>query len=459
MSPLSLRVSANKLNAFLKFMPENGEEDFAVPQVLEHLQAAGIKYGINEASLQQMLEQRLWNKEILVACGQEPARGTDGQVEYFFDPHPKLAPKLNPDGSVDYRNLNLTQNVVAGQQLARLIPPGKGAEGMDIFGNVLAAPSGKAARLLKGKNTNYADDEKTILKADVDGNVKLDRSGFVEVEAAFKIQSNVDFNTGNIDVKGDLVIAGDIKAGFKVKASGNVEVGGTVEDAVVESEGTILVKGGFVGDGKGLVKADSDVILKFVHGQKVIAGGNIHIHEESIQGDLCASGSIYAHDGKGIVIGGVLQAAKCAEVRIAGNIHYAKTEIIVAEKSGMRERLAQLTRDLAGLDAKLNEITEKMTVLMAKSSKIKLSPSDENAFRVLDKLSADICTTRDSMASELKDIETRLQELRKVSYIKILKKIYPGAVLKIAGIIREVNEELGPSQFRVVNGQIASFPL
>jgi uncharacterized protein len=453
MPPYSCNISSDKLRVYLSFEP-TVDSTITCSEIINYLSKSNIAHGINEAAIQEIIEHNEPAERVIVASGKSPCPGADGKIEYLFEIDPQMAPQVKSDGSVDYRNLNLAQNVVIDQELARLIPPTIGEDGIDVFGNRIAPKSGKAVKIRKGINTSFADPEQTILKSDIDGNVKLDRSGAVVVNAAFKINENVDFNTGNIDIKGDLVVQGDVKSGFKVKASGDIEVGGTVEDAEIDADGSVFIKGGFMGNGTGIIKSGKSVILKFVHGQKVNSAQEINIHEEAIQADLTAEDAIFVHDGKGILIGGSLKAGKCAIIRVAGNVQYTKTEINVAERSGLKERTQQITKDLAGLDVKLAEITNQMMGLMNKSSRIKLNIVEENAFRLLDKLSADLTATQDSLSLELKEIEDKIRELRSIAYIKILKHIYPGCTLRIAGLVMEINEEFGPGEFRVQNGQI-----
>jgi uncharacterized protein len=454
MTPYSLKISDDKYRAFLTIEPPF-TDNVTVDSILGHLHNAGVVFGIDEAAIRDLIERKSPGEKKIVAAGKSPVKGKDGAVEYLFSTQQKLQPKINADGSADYRNLNLTQNVIAGQELARLIPPPAGENGRNVLGNIIPAPKGKPARISKGKNTSFADTEKNILKSDIDGNVKLDHGGAIEVDAVFKVPNSVDFNTGNIDIKGDLTVNGDIKAGFKVKASGEIEVGGTIEDAEIDAGGSVLVKGGFLGDGKGIIRSGNDIILKFIHGQKVVALHDIHVHEESIQGDLSAGESILANEGKGIIIGGKANAGKNAIIKVIGNVQYTKTEIVVAEKAGLKERVAQLNKEINGLNAKIDEITKQMTSIMTKGAKSKLSPSEENEFRILDKLSADITATEQALRSELTGFEEKLKELRLVAFIKVLKRVYPGTVLRIAGLTLEINEEFGPGEFRVVNNQIS----
>jgi len=453
MASFALRISNDKLKAYLTLNPA-ANENLAFPNIIEQIKTAGIAADIDEIIIKDALERKRWGESLLVAKGREPIRGTDGTIEYFFDIHPKFTPKISTDGSVDYRNLNISQNVVAGQELAKMIMPEAGKDGVDIFGKPIPAPRGKFAKLFKGKNTSFGNPENTVVKADIDGNVKMSHGGAVEVDAAFTVNKDVDFNTGNIDITGDLVIQGDIKAGFKVKATGEIDIAGTVEDAEIETEGTVLVKRGFLGDGHGIIKAGKDVIIRFVRGQKVIAGMDIHLHEEAVQADLTACGSIIAEDGKGVIIGGTTRAGKTIIAKTLGNNRYTKTEIIVGEKTGLRERILQITKDLHGLESKLAQLTDKMMFFMNKSSKLKLSTTEENEFRALDKISADITVTQETLQSELKELEAKLVELRAIALVRILKSIYPGTVLRIAGLIKEITEERGPGDYKIVDGSI-----
>src|SRR2546423_13449308 len=99
----------------------------------------------------------------------------------------------------------------------------------------------------------------------------------MEVEEFYQVPGDVDYASGNIAFPKSVQVRGDVKAGFAVEAGGDVEIEGLVEDCSVKAKGKLLVKGGFTGQGKGMVQAGGGISLGYVGNQ---AGRG----EESIRG-------------------------------------------------------------------------------------------------------------------------------------------------------------------------------
>ncbi len=69
-----------------------------------------------------------------MAKGISPIDGKDGYIKYYFDLEKKLIPKILEDGTVDYRELDIINNVNKGDLLAEAIPPKEGQEGYRVTG-------------------------------------------------------------------------------------------------------------------------------------------------------------------------------------------------------------------------------------------------------------------------------------------------------------------------------------
>ena len=62
------------------------------------------------------------------------------------------------NGRVDFRELNLVENVEAGQILATKKPPEEGVAGRTVTGKSLPAKPGKNTQIEIGKNVKLSDD-------------------------------------------------------------------------------------------------------------------------------------------------------------------------------------------------------------------------------------------------------------------------------------------------------------
>ena len=58
-----------------------------------------------------MVEQQIYNQEVLIAEGDPAEDGTDGYYDYKFDMNFSKKPKVRPDGSVDYWSIKMVEMV------------------------------------------------------------------------------------------------------------------------------------------------------------------------------------------------------------------------------------------------------------------------------------------------------------------------------------------------------------
>jgi len=453
MPKFSLNISPDKMTAYLTVEPYDDEEVITVEDIKNYLNQENVIFGHNEENIKTSVENNSWGQEILVAEGKEAVKGRDGYIKYFFDPDPGNAPKEREDGSLDFHHLNKIQNTSGDDKLAEIFPPVKGEEGMNVLGEPIKVDKVKSARLLRGKNTRYNDD-KTAIISEIDGIIILRSDGTVEVSPKCSIDGDIDHSTGDIEIKGDLTIDGDIRSGFKVSASGNIDIGGTVEEATVIAGGSVTVKGGFVGEGGGLIKAGGDVFIKFINRQKVVSEGNIEIYEEARGARLSTGGTLLINKGKGILVGGEVRAATAMEVNTLGSPQNVNTLVIVADTSKLIEKIATRQKEIEGLNEKMEEISKKTSFLIKKKKKVGLNEQEEQLFRKLDKLSADIEMTIETLRKEIKEAETVIDGLKKSAYLKVANKTYPGVTMKIAGAVKFYENEREATTFKVFDGKI-----
>ncbi|MEE9555240.1 MAG: FapA family protein [candidate division Zixibacteria bacterium] len=454
MDLFSLKVSANKMTAnIVLFKPQDATE-VTVDAVIGHLKEASINYGIDETVVAEAIESERWGDEICVAKGKFATKGNDGSVKYMFDTSPVGRPKVREDGTLDFFDLHTAQCVRSDERLAELIDPTDGDPGIDVYGKESEGLKGKPGRIKNGKNTEFTDEKKNILVSKIDGNVKLTPGGMIEVSQSMSLSGDVDLTTGNIDVVGDLVVRGDIKAGLKVTATGNIEIGGTVEDAHVSGGGSVVVKGGFLGEGNGEIKAGLDVFVKYVYRQRISAGRDIEIVEESTQSFLSAGEVIRILRGKGRLIGGVAESGKALEAKIVGNEQNSPTEIIVGGKSDLVKRIEALRKNMVSYDEKIDKVADQMSKIMQRKKKLGVNTQDEEKFRLLDKLSADIEASMKATELELSECDKDLEELKRTAYIDIGSNIYPGVLIKIAGYVKHIGEEREKTHFKITGTEI-----
>jgi hypothetical protein len=438
---------------------ENPDGDISFQSVMDYLGNTGVVFGVDEDSVRQIIEQKQWDRKVKVATGQPPVPGNDGFVEYHCRPNQEIRPKERDNGSVDFHDLGLVENVTSGQKLAALISPTDGAPGQNVMGKPIPAVKGKSARLLSGKNTAFTDESKTVLVSTANGYVRLSTDGSLQVNTVFTVDKHVDYNTGDIKVNGSVVVKGDVKAGFCVRASENIEIWGVVEDAEILAGGNITVRGGVVGQGTGFIKARGNVILNFIHNQKVSALGDILIEHESVQANLSAGGSIIMNKSKGFLIGGTAQATKSAEVNVVGNEQYANTVLIVGNTDRFESQIEQFDRELAQTDENLKKVKEKISELLELKMKAPWRPEMEESYRSMERLLVELPERTHELLRQKEALQRQVRQIMRSSFIKVNKRVYPGVSLKIAGCPRKFESEWGPSMFRVIDNELVGLPI
>ncbi len=154
-----------------------------------------------------------------------------------------------------------------------MIKEDPGKVGRNIFGEEIKPRTVKSLKLDFGKNI-VMNEEHTEIYSEVTGHASL-VNGKVFVSDVYEVPADVDNSVGNIDYDGSVVIKGNVKPGFSVKATGDIVVEGVIENAYVESKGQVIVKHGIHGMHKGVIRAGTNVMAKYIENANIFAGGYV----------------------------------------------------------------------------------------------------------------------------------------------------------------------------------------
>ena len=456
MEAVNLRIDARKMNAYLTISSAAVLPDVTLQDLVDYLKQNGIVVGINEDTIRKMLERNVVDRPIKVALGIEPIRGNDGSVKFYFKTNLELKPKILPDGSVDYKDLNLAQKATKGQVLAERIPPTSGIPGKNLFGEEVPAEIGNAALLMTGQNTEFTDESSNIVVAQEDGSVKLRPGNRVFVDTVFRVEENVDFSTGDLDVNGDIFVSGNVISGFKIKATGNIIVNGIVEDAVVEAGGDVMVRRGFVGSGRGVINAGGKVVLKFVNNQTVNAGDFIDIGEEAFHSTLNAGKYVNMTRGRGTMVGGEVHASDYVELNTVGSELNVRTSINVAENADLGTEAVLIDSELKEIEQKITENMDRIMGLMERKTDGDFTDNQKRVIRSLEESTQHLDKKKNKLENRKKEIEAEVRVLSKDAYVTIKKRVYPKIKIQI-GWLKTTNTALrGFTHYKVIDDQIVA---
>ncbi len=417
--------------------------------ILEELAKEKVTFGIDENLVKQLASSSgERGVPILIAKGYKPSNGEDGSMEYFFDPDPKPQFEEKASGKVNFRETEILQSVKEGDLLAVRKPGTSGESGMTVTGVQISPKPGEETPLKAGRNTKYEDDDKQRIISTLSGYARVSDRGEIEVVDVLRINGHIDMKTGNVRFDGDVVIDGDIRSGFSVIATRDVEVKGIVEDAEIHCGGKLIIRGGFIGTGKGLARVVGETHIKFLENQTIICDSDVYVAEEIIHAKVITSGNVYVKYGKGTIIGGHIRAKKTIEAKNIGNYHYLKTLLEV------------------GYDPKLDEVLDDVVTALNSKKENKEKIQDAVGRLVKQKYNDDVGDGKaqiylQSLYQALREYDNWMDHLEKFqvelgdersriakgAYIKADEKMHPGVILSIDRRQLKLDQEFDHSTF------------
>jgi len=452
-SKIEIDISEDKMQAYVKLTEPKGMNLPKIEEIKEKLKEAGVVYGIKEDLILKALKSKKFNTDIIAAEGKIPIDGENAKIKYYIksvERKNSLKPMMLENGKVDFKNLDIIENVEKGAILAEKLPPKKGEEGVNVCGGKISPKEGKDIVLVKGKNTSLTEDGKKIV-SDIPGMVSY-KEKKINVLNTLVVDS-VGISTGNIDFVGNVIVKGDIMPDYKVKATGNVEVKGNVEKAEIMSEGDVIIRGSFFGKGTGKIIALGDVILNFAEAVNIESEGNVIANEAIMNSKVFCEKKITVIDRKGVIIGGEIKAAEGIEAINIGSHHAVKTDIEVGSNPKILEELKKMEEDIEETEKKMQQIEKNITLLTKLKSSGQLGDDKKVLFEQLIK-------AKFSMTKHINDLKEKLEEGNekskevKNSTVSIHGICYPGIKIKIRKGTYFVKENIENVKFYYENGDV-----
>ncbi|MEG0962641.1 MAG: FapA family protein [Lachnospiraceae bacterium] len=437
-------TAVNNQEPKIKISNDNMQVYLRLPTpVLDHtewdisgaLKKSGVIYGIDEKKIQKILEQPVYEQEILVAEGNYVSDGTDGYYEYKFNLDFSKKPKMRPDGTVDYWSIKMIETVSEGQVIAIYHKAVQGKDGMDIKGKVLIAKRARDLVPLRGKGFSRSEDG-TIYTSLCDG--KIERTNDrITILPIYEIYGDVDLSIGNIDFWGDVVIHGGVCTGVKIKATGSITVDGIVEGAQIEAGKDIVLRSGVVGSSRACITSKSNIIAKFFEYTRVHANGTIRA--DSFVNCKVSCGENIILDGKQAkIVGGEVWAIQGIATNVIGSDGEVNTHIRIGNNATVLRRISILKSKIRVEQENLDKIEDGLKLV----TDIK---NDSRRSELLRLKIRDRAFLSDDTA-ELDKLENQIERAKGGS-IKVIGSVYPGVTIEIDEQRIQVREEQGNMEF------------
>jgi len=435
---VSVFISPDKMKCFIILTPPDGGKTVNSKQIHDELSKNGVVFGINESLIETIAECPVYNELICVAEGVEPVYGQNGLVEFHFNTDCNRKPVILEDGRVDFRNLNIIENVKVGQVLCTLIPPTPGVKGRKVTGEEIPTVDGKPAVLPKGKNVTISEDGQSIVAA-IDGQVQY-ADGKVSVFATYEVPADVDNSTGNISFVGNIIIRGNVLSGFVVEAGGNVEVWGVVEGAVIKAGGDIILRRGIQGLGKGTLISGNNIFSKYIENSIVEAKNNISA-EAIMHSNIKCGNRLELIGRKGLLIGGISKVGKELNAKVIGSHMAVSTVIEVGLDPEIRERYKKLTEELHAMESDLKKAEQAITLLKKMECAGMLTPEKQELLAKSIRTKLYYSSKISSHKEELVQIDAKLKQ-DTFGKINCYNSIYPGVKVSIGSATLYIKEVL-----------------
>jgi len=456
-STMSVEITEDEMKAVVHFSPPRfSGRHMDMDDILESLKSNGVVTGIKEEKIAEYLENMDYSQPLIAAEGVRPRHGHDAYIDYKVRiDKSDVTFEEDEKGQVNFRDLDLLENVVVGQVLAVKVPAEEGVPGRTVTNRIIPARSGKDTQIKHGKGTILSEDG-TELTAEINGQVVY-QSGKISVEPVYYVKGDVSLETGNIVFLGSVVVSGSVMDNFTVKAAGNIEVKGSVQKAFLEAEGDVIIRQGIMGREEARIESTGgSIYAKFIQTANVIAEKDIIVAEGIMHSHADAGERILCHGRRARIVGGVLRAGEEVNARYIGSDSFTRTEIRVGMNPKVLQQLSDLEENKTSVSKEYEKVKKDVTTLTHQKTTAggKLPKEREE---MLNKLLGQ----KQKMEMRLNELNLELEELK--AYLGMLehkgkvnaeKTAFPGVEIFIKDKRFNVKDPYNNIKFMLEAGEI-----
>ena len=324
---------------------------------------------INKKIVQHHLDNYIFSTPFTITEGKQAIHGKNAYIKFHVSVHKKPKFLLNSKtNQINYKELNLIENVVKDQLLAEKIEATPSKEGSDLFGNKINAEDGRDIHFeyTQGKGTYIDKKTNKLLYSSEDGQVVY-ADGKLRVEPIYEIHGDVGPKTGNIDFNGSVIVHGNILDNYSIKSKKSIEIIGTVQKAKLEAQENIIIQGGCSGKSE-IISLKESVFVKFVQSSTVDAYKNVFVSQGIINSNISAGIKVICAGKKSSIIGGFIKVKELIVTSTLGSDTAPKTTLemgyspnLIKEKHKLEKNIQNLLTEYKKLkkDIKITEERKK----------------------------------------------------------------------------------------------------
>jgi uncharacterized protein (DUF342 family) len=455
-SMATIEVEDSEMRVYVTVMPPGeGGCDLTYENYISLLKQNRVYHGVKEEFIMEFADRPVYREKVEIAEGIKPVNGRDAYIQYNFETdQTKIKLKEGVNGKVNFKELNIIQNVVQNQPLATKIPLEQGVDGKTVTGKMIPSKAGSDIPLPVGTNVHVGDDGVTIF-ADINGQVIV-AGDKVSVEPVYTVEGDVNLKTGNIIFLGTVVINGNVEDGFSVKAAGNIEIKGTVAKAELDAEGDIVIYQGINGKGGGKIHAGRSIWSRFIENANVESGSMVVVADGIINSNVDALKSIVCMGKRANIMGGRLRAGEEINAKVLGNpTSGTETVCEVGFDPKSKMELENLISVKIASEDELENLKLDLQTLINTKKQRKSLPEDKEAYlqELMDR--RQILTDELKKATEgIAKIHEYLNEIQVRGRVSASTKVYPGVKVVIRDVKEDVRTDYKAVTFLLENGLI-----
>lgn len=432
--------------AYLSIQKNSSKERVSSEAILNLLKKHNVVYGIDHFTVAKLEAEDRDVHRVEIARGECHVDGVDSKIEYKFEPMDSR-PKINEDGSIDFKNIDKYVSVEAGRILATKTLPSAGKNGINVFGKIVLAKQGALKNFNFGKNVAQSEDG-CLLLATKNGSVELVGEK-ISVLDILEIVGDVGPKTGNINFSGKVTVHGNVLSGYSIKAHGDIVVNGIIDGAQIYCEGNLIVYYGIQGQGSAKLEVKGDVIAKFINHASLFCGGDIRT-TAIVHSNVKSDGKIELKNNKALIVGGNVYAKMGIHSKQLGTEIGVKTNLSVGLTQDYIIRRANLKKQLSALEENIDKLL-KLSTLLQSSSSAKIENADEQINKVNYSLENEKLK-RDALKQEQADLDVQIKQMKKAFVRGDL--IYSGVCVIIDSVKYEVDETKYRTDIKMTMGEI-----
>ncbi len=450
-------TSKSKLVGYMYIFKSKNNTLPTLAEIKETMQIAGVRYPIDDNKIQAQLNkikqnENLIGTRILVAQGKKPK---DGQIEHVVllkQKEDKIG-TLREDGSMDFKNKSFITKVDIGEPICELKPRLEPQEGYTIYGEPIPGKMLGKKKFKLGTGLVPSKEKPNIYVSEFEGALDINSRKKVSIENKVEVKSDVDLNTGNLNINGSILIHGTIKPGFEVKATRNIIIGKSIEDAHVEAGGDIIVSHGILAKDKEActIIAEGNVETKFIQHATIKAKGTVKVKESIIQSDVFSKEMVIVGAN---VIGGTILGKNGLDIGTAGSSSFQKTVLITGKDPDVEEKIQELDKEIKHISETYKEHIDDMKMQFGENFLHNITNFAKGLIGARKLKFVEMLKKLKEFNTQINEATTKREELKeniefpRPPTIKITEKIYPEVFLQIKNSKKKVELETDSTTYR-----------